>query len=66
MIDQEQEQINETAVEQEANARLIAAAPAMLAALKSIYRLGRTPFETQSRHMANIAEDAIRAAEGSN
>ena len=50
--------------EKHANARLIAAAPALLAALKAIHEAGRMSSQPRAVYCALIAEDALIAAKG--
>ena len=47
-----------------ANARLIAAAPALLAALEAIHEAGRMSSQPRAVYCALIAEDALIAAKG--
>jgi hypothetical protein len=47
-----------------ANARLIAAAPALLAALEAIHEAGRMSSQPRAVYCALIAEDALEAAKG--
>ena len=47
-----------------ANARLIAAAPALLAALEAIHEAGRMSSQPRAVYCALIAEDALAAAKG--
>ena len=50
--------------EKHANARLIAAAPALLAALEAIHEAGRMSSQPRAVYCALIAEDALEAAKG--
>ena len=50
--------------EKHANARLIAAAPALLAALEAIHEAGRMSSQPRAVYCALIAEDALIAAKG--
>ena len=50
--------------EKHANARLIAAAPRLLAALEAIHEAGRMSSQPRAVYCALIAEDAIAAAKG--
>jgi hypothetical protein len=50
--------------EKHANARLIAAAPALLAALETIVEAGRMSYQPRAVYCALIAEDALTAAKG--
>ena len=50
--------------EKHANARLIAAAPALLAALKAIHEAGRMSSQPRAVYCALIAEDALETAIG--
>ena len=54
----------ETAQLGAANARLIAAAPALLAALEAIHEAGRMSSQPRAVYCALIAEDALEAAKG--
>lgn len=51
--------------EKHANARLIAAAPRLLAALEAINEAGRMSEHPRARYCAEIAEDAIEAMHNS-
>jgi hypothetical protein len=50
--------------EKHANARLIAAAPALLAALETIHEAGRMSDQPRAVYCALIAQDALTAAKG--
>jgi hypothetical protein len=50
--------------ERHANARLIAAAPALIAALETIVEAGRMSYQPRAVYCALIAEDALIAANG--
>ncbi len=50
--------------EKHANARLIAAAPALLAALETIHEAGRMSDQPRAVYCALIAQDALAAAKG--
>ena len=54
----------ETAQIGAANARLIAAAPALLAALEAIHEAGRMSSQPRAVYCSLIAEDALAAAKG--
>ena len=50
--------------EAQANARLIAAAPALLAALETIHEAGRMSDQPRAVYCSLIAQDALNAAKG--
>jgi len=50
--------------EKHANARLIAAAPALLAALETIHEAGRMSDQPRAVYCSLIAQDALNAANG--